>query len=265
MVDKNDALAREVDEELRREQLQKLWERYGTYVLAAAVAIVVGVGGFKWYEQRQIAAAQAAGSRFEAATNLVADGKADEATKAFDEIARDGPAGYAVLAQLREAGVLAASGKSADALAVYEQLAQSSSADPLLRDFARLQAASLRVGQADWTEMQNRLNPLIGDRAPWRYLARELLGIAALKAGKTAEARTTLEAMVADPMVPASLGERARQLMSQVVTAEQAAAQPPPAPPAETAAPAAAAAAPAEPPAEASKPAAQKAPAKGKK
>ena len=161
----------------------------------------------------------------------------------------------------------AGAGKSAEALASYEQLANSSNADPLLRDYARLQAASLRAGQADWTEMQNRLNPLIGDKSPWRYFARELLAVAALKAGKTAEARSTLESMVADPVVPASLAERARQMMSQVVAAEQAAL---PAPPPEPDAPAAASAAqpaqaPAQVPSAQGKPADTKAPSKGKR
>ncbi len=224
MADNQDSLIREVDEELRREQLTKLWEQYGTYFLGAAAAIVVGVAGFKWYEQRQLQAAQAAGARFEAATNLVADGKLDDATRAFADIAKDGPAGYATLARLRAAGGLVTAGKTAEAVAAYEALGVSTTSDPLLRDFARLQAASLRAGQADWTEMQNRLNDLAAEKAPWRHLASELLGVAALKAGKPSEARKALEPLVADPGVPAGLAERARLFMSQVVAAEQAVA-----------------------------------------
>src|SRR5262245_64677426 len=52
MIDQRDSLAREVDEELRREQLLKLWEKYGTYVVAAIALIVVGVGGVKYYQYR---------------------------------------------------------------------------------------------------------------------------------------------------------------------------------------------------------------------
>ena len=32
----------EVDEEVRREQLKKLWDRYGIYLIALAVLVVVG-------------------------------------------------------------------------------------------------------------------------------------------------------------------------------------------------------------------------------
>jgi hypothetical protein len=223
MVDKNDALIREIDEELRRERLAKLWERHGTWLLVAAAAIVVAVAAFKWNEQRQIEAAQLAGARFEAASNLAAEGKADEALKAYSEIAEKGPPGYGALAALRHAGGLAQAGKTAEALAAYETLSRNGEADALLRDFARLQAAGLRLGQADWTEMQNRLNDLAADKAPWRHFARELMGIAALNAGKADEARKVLEPMVADPALPQGVAERVRVLMGQVIAAEQAA------------------------------------------
>ncbi len=227
MADQNDALIREVDEELRREQLAKLWERYGTYILGAAAALVVGVAGYKWNEQRVVKEAQSAGARFEAATNLASEGKAEDAGKAFADLAKGGPAGYSAISQLRAAGALASADKKPEAVAAYDALAGKADADVLLRDFARLQAAALRSGEADWTEMQNRLNDLTVDKAPWRFLARELLGAAALKAGKLVEARGVLEKLVADATVPQTVAERVRILMSQVVAAEQAASSPP--------------------------------------
>ena len=53
MVDKNDALSREIDEELRREKFEKLWERYGIYVLVAAAGLVLSIGGYQFWEQRK--------------------------------------------------------------------------------------------------------------------------------------------------------------------------------------------------------------------
>ena len=35
----------EVDEDLRRDYYKRLWEKYGKFVAAAAVALVVGVAG----------------------------------------------------------------------------------------------------------------------------------------------------------------------------------------------------------------------------
>ena len=40
----------EVDEEVRRERLMQLWKRYGNFVIAAAVIVVLGVGGWRGYQ-----------------------------------------------------------------------------------------------------------------------------------------------------------------------------------------------------------------------
>jgi hypothetical protein len=219
MVDKRDALIREVDEELRREQLAKLWDRYGLFGLAAAALIVVGVGGYKLWEARQIAAAEAAGARYEAVTQLLAQGKTDDALQEFEAIAKNGPRGYGTLARLQLAGNAARAGKTAEALAAYEALAKDTSVDPLLGDFAKLQAAALILETADWTEMQNRLTPLTGEKNAWRFSARELLGLAAYRAGKLDDAKQVLVELLAEPDVPASIGERARMLMGMITAA----------------------------------------------
>lgn len=223
MAEERDLMAKEVDEELRREQLKKIWDNYGTYIIAAAALIVVGVGGFKWWEGRRIAATEAAGARFEEALSKAAatDGKSEEASKTFGEIAKSGSAGYSTLAQLMLAANAAKAGKTEEAIAAYETSARSTG-DGLVKDFARLQVAALKVDSADWTEMQNRLNDLIADRNPWRYSARELLGLSALRAGKTDEARQTLAPLTTDPMVPASIRERASAMLGAIVAAELA-------------------------------------------
>ena len=222
MADSNDNLLREVEEELRRERLEKLWKQYGNYVIAAAALIVVVVLGYKYLEQVRQEAAEAAGAQYAAAMILKSDGKKEEAAKAFETLAKEGPSGYQALARLQLAGLLNEQGKPAEALAVYELLAKDGSADSLLRGFAALQAASLRVGEADWTEMENRLNDLAADDSPWRYNARELLGLAAFKAGKHDEARKILEPLLADEKTPQGVVDRVQVVMGQIVATELA-------------------------------------------
>ncbi len=87
MADDDDSLLREVKEEIRREQMEKLWQRYNGLIFGAAALIVLAVGGYKYLETRRIAAEQAAGAEFAAAENLSDDKKKAEAEKAFDKIA----------------------------------------------------------------------------------------------------------------------------------------------------------------------------------
>jgi len=223
MIDQRDSLAREVDEELRREQLLKLWEKYGTYVVAAIVLIVVGVGGIKYYQYRTTVAAEAAGARLAAASRRPGPESNAEAQKVLTEIGSSGPAGYATLARLRLAAADREAGKLGEAAAAYEAIAEGGAGDRLLADYARLQAASLKVDTAGFTDMQNRLNDLAAEGNPWRASARELLGLAALKAGKSEEARQQFQRLLSDRDTPPSIAERARIMMAMLTEAEMSA------------------------------------------
>lgn len=249
MADDRDSLLREVDEELRREQMQKIWERYNGLILGAAALIVVGVGGFKFLESRRIATAEAAGAEFAAALQLSEDNQADAAAKAFEKIAVSGPAGYASLARLHVAGAHAKAGRTAEALTAYQSIINDSASDGLLRNFAQLQVASLKVGEGDFTEQQNRLKPLAGEDSAFKITARELLGLSAFKAGKLDEARKHYEPLLIDPKASRAIQERVKIVMGEIARAESGTASPVKAAVPDATSPAPAAPADAKPPA----------------
>ena len=225
MVDRTDTFLREVDEELRREQLAKLWQRYGMLVVGGAVLLLASIGGYKYWESRRIAGIEAAGVRFEAATQLIAAGKTDEALKQFEDIAKAGAPGYQTLARLHVANARIKAGKPEEALPLFDALGKDVKVDQLLRDYAALQAAMLRLDAADWTEMQNRLTPLLGESSPWRAMAREAMGLAAYKAGKADEARKYFEETLGDRLTPPSVTERAMLMLALLTDAEAAKAE----------------------------------------
>ncbi|HUJ36776.1 MAG TPA: tetratricopeptide repeat protein [Hyphomicrobium sp.] len=228
MANQDENFLREVEEELRRERFERIWKEYGTFILAGAALIVIGVLGYKYVENRRLTAAQTTGQRYEGAVDLASSGKDGSAEKEFAAIVAEGTGGYPELARLQLAGVLLKQGKKADAIAAYDELAKSGT-DPLLRDYAALQAAGARLGEADFTEMQNRLTPLMADTSPWRYSARGLLGVAAFKAGKPDEARTVLTPLLVDQKTPPSIAERAQIVLAEIAAAEigkKAAAEP---------------------------------------
>ncbi len=233
MADKKDEidiqsqlLLRELEDEHRRAQLEKLWKAYAPYALGVAIAIVAGVGGFKVWQNYATGRAEAMGARYEQAMRLSETGKADEARAALTAISQSGT-GYAALARLQAAAADVKAGRKTEAVATYDLIAAENGFDQMLRDFARLQAAILRAGAADWTEMQNRLNDLVRDGNPWRFSARELWAVAAIKAARPDEARRSLEQLLADRNTPPSIGQRAQIMMGEIVAAELAGPVPP--------------------------------------
>jgi hypothetical protein len=89
-----------------------------------------------------------------------------------------------------------------------------------VENFAQLQVASLKLGDADYTEQQNRLTPLAADGSAFKITARELLGLAAFKAGKFDEARTYFEPLLIDPQASRAIQERVKIVMGEIARAE---------------------------------------------
>lgn len=203
----------EVDEEVRREQFKKLWERYSTLFVALAFLIVAGVAGWRGYQYWQDKKAAETGAKFTAAALLAEQGKHEEAEKAFARVAGEGTAGYRVLARLREAAELAARDPKA-AVAAYDDIAASSSTGQPLKDFAAVRAAMLLVDSAPLAEITRRLEPIAAAGAPFRHSARELLAFAAWKAGDTTAMRKWTTLIRADQETPQALRQRVEVLLS---------------------------------------------------
>ena len=208
---------REVDEEVRRDQALKFWAKYQNALIALAIVIVAASGGWRFYQNRQRAEAEVAGAQFENAVQLSHDGKAAEADAAFQDIIKQGPSGYALLARFRGAADVADADR-AKAVAIYDTLAGDANVPPLFRDIAKLRAAMLRVDDADQAEVKRRLEPLTAVAAPFRNSARELLAYSALMAGDLDTAGHWLDAIVVDPQAPASLRQRADTLLGLVAS-----------------------------------------------
>jgi hypothetical protein len=211
-----DNIFREVDEDLRREQMTALLDKYGVYMLiggAVIVAIVGGYNGYSWWAAKRAAEN---GAAYYQASQLVEAKKNPEALKAFSTIAAERSGGYRTLAELEVAAIHAQEGRKADAVAMYDRIAQSG-ADATLRDFARLQAATLRLDEADRAEMVRRLEGLNTDNNAWRYSARELLGLAAFRSGNAGESEKIFSQILGDAGAPAEIRKRAEAMLALLV------------------------------------------------
>jgi hypothetical protein len=205
----------EVDDEVRREQLKKLWDRYGNVLIALCVLIVVGVGAWRGYEYWQNKQAGQTGIAFEQAVTLAEAGKHKEADAAFAKIAATGTTGYRVLARLREAAELAQTDRKA-AVSAYDAIAADKSVGPVIDDLAGIRAGLLLVDTATYPEMRQRLEPLTASDRTFRYTARELLALSAWKTGDAEAARKWTDMLIADPQTPAGTRSRA-QILSELI------------------------------------------------
>jgi hypothetical protein len=206
----------EVDEEVRKERLQRVWTQYGHYIVALAVLIVVGVGGWRGYEYWEGKRAAEAGAQFERAAALADDNKNSEAEAAFSKIAGDAPAGYRTLARLRAAAVLSETDAKA-AVAAYDAIAADGAIDISFRDAASLRAGMLLVDTAPFDEVRRRLEPMAEPGRTFRHTAREMLALSAWRNGDATAARRYVDMIAGDAETPQ--GTRARVEMLSALLA----------------------------------------------
>ncbi|MGY8662647.1 tetratricopeptide repeat protein [Bradyrhizobium sp. UFLA05-109] len=203
----------EVDEEVRREQLKKLWDKYSIYFIALMVLIVAAVGGWRGYQYLEAKKAAEAGAAFEKAVELSEQNKHAEAEAAFTELAAKAPGGYRTLARLRAAAEAAARDPKA-AVKMYDDIAADSSAGAEQQALAKLRAAGLLIDTAPYADIQQRLEASAEAGSTFRHSAREMLALSAWRNGDAAAARKWLDAIAEDGETPQGLRSRAEALQA---------------------------------------------------
>jgi hypothetical protein len=203
----------EVDEDVRRDQLKKLWERYSIYIVAGALLIIAAVAGWRGYQYLEAQKAAEAGAAFDKASELSEQNKHAEAEAAFAKLAASAPSGYRTLARLRAAAEVA-SRDPQEAVKMYDDISADRGVDAIDRDLARIRSAGLLEDTASYPDMLRRLEPATAAGATFRHSARELLAFSAWRANDTAAARQWLDMIANDGETPQGLRSRAEALQA---------------------------------------------------
>jgi hypothetical protein len=203
----------EVDEDVRRDQLKKLWDQYSIYIIAGALLIIAGVGGWRGYQYLEAQKAAEAGAAFDKAVELSDANKHAEAEAAFDELAAKAPSGYRMLARMRAAGEVASRDPQA-AAKMFDDIAADRSVGTEQQNLAKIRAAEMLLDTASYPEMLARLEPFTTPEATYRHTARELLALSAWRANDMAAARKWLDLIGNDGETPPSMRSRAEAMQA---------------------------------------------------
>jgi hypothetical protein len=212
-LSQSDEFVREVEEDLRKDYYQRLWDQYGRYAVALGVALVLAVAGFVyWRDWRERQREQTSLAFAEALAN--AQTNPEQAANALGALADSASPGMAALARLNEAALLVRKGDREAALKVYDALAAEARADPVLRDLGTLLGVTHRIDTDDPVGLSQRLAPLTAEGNPWRHAALELTAVLAVKMGDKAKAVELYRKIADDPGAPADIRGRAAEMLA---------------------------------------------------
>ena len=213
----------EVEEELRKDEYNRLLRRYGPFIVAVIVAIVAFTGFLEYQKYAKDKAARATSASYVAASDAAAAGNADQSIAGFLDIADKAPAGYAGLSLVRAATLKLEGGDSGEAVRLLDQAATTFETQRH-KQLAQIKAAYILANDGAYSDVINRIGPLMEKDAPYEFLARELMGFAGLKSGDETLAREQFGYLESIPGVPPTIKERAKQNLSLMRTAAAEAA-----------------------------------------
>ncbi len=207
----NEAFYREVDEELRREQMRGMLARYGGLAIGAALAFLVAIGGYLWWQNHRQSQAETQAEIFATVLDEVQQGKIEGVGARLDQIAKEGNSGYRIQARLLKAGIAAQTGRPAEALAIYRTIASDDDVPQLQREAALIRQTELEYDRLKPELVIARLKPLAVQDNPWFASAGEMVAIAYVRQGKPQLAAPIFKALAADTKVSQPVRLRASE------------------------------------------------------
>lgn len=209
----DESFFREVSEDLRAERFKALWERFGAYMIALVVLIILGTVAKVGYDHWSASKAAASGDAYLAALQLADANKPDAALKALKDVEASAHGDYPALATLRAASIKANKGDTKGAIADFQKIGGDNGVPPAIRDAARIRAAYLLVDNGTYQQVEDAVKGLYDADNPFRSSAREALGLSAWKAGDTKTAQKWFELIAGDNAAPAGAARTANLML----------------------------------------------------
>ncbi len=206
----NDALLREVDDAVRRDDMMSFWSRYGRLVAAAVGVALAGYGGFLLWLSYQHGIAERSSEDFAVMLKSASGAQLDQAN--YDKLTKSGSDGYRSQAELVKAALASGKNDARAAVASYDAIRADASSPAPIKDLALVRRTALEFDTMKPQAVVDALKGLAVPGNPWFGSAGEMTALAYLKMNKKREAGDVFASVNRDTTVTESIRLRAGQM-----------------------------------------------------
>ena len=222
----NETFLREVDENLRRDQLRDFFKTYGNWLVAALVLFLAASGGLIWWKQHRVEQHEVEVEKLAQAYKDVGTGNSAQAPQQFDELSKSGSKAVRASAMFARAAVALQQNDTNLAINTFKSIAADSGLPKPYRDAALIRQTALEFDKIQPQDVITRLAPLAKPGEPWFGTAGEMTALAMIKQGKRQEAGQLFAAIAKDKSVPDTIRARAVQVAGSLGVDASTAFQP---------------------------------------
>jgi hypothetical protein len=210
--DTNKAFLREVDEELRRDQLAGFWTRWGRWLGVGVVVGLLALAGYLFWQHRRTVQAGEQGETLQAAFDKLANNNPQAAAGQLATLAGSDRDGYRALALFTQADVLLQKQDLKGAAAKFAAVAGDASLPAAFRDLALIRQSAAEFDSAKPQVIVDRLRPIAVPANAYFGSAGEMLAMAYLRQGRRDLAGPMFAQVARSADAPASIRQRAVQM-----------------------------------------------------
>lgn len=212
----NEAFLREVDDELRRDELMAAWRRWGRLGVSAVLIGLALFGAWLWWRGHSEQTAGVEGEQLQSAYDQITAGQTPQANATLTDLAGSRRDGYRALAKLAQGDLLLQRNDTKGAAAKFAAIAADTSLAQPFRDLATVRQTTIEFDGLPPQTVIERLRPLAAPGAPWFGSAGELTAIAYLRQNRRDLAGRLFGQIARADDVPASIRQRAVQMASSM-------------------------------------------------
>lgn len=206
---------REVDEELQRERLRALWQKYRFAVIGLVVGVLLTTIGTEIYHSWRQKVSLSESDSFENAAVLAYTGETDKAVEILKQLAADGKTGYAPLAEMKLAGIYFAQNNNEAAVESLNKV-MNSNAPEQLKAVATIAYVGQMFETQDTTKLQDMLKPYLTGASNFVGSAAELSAALYLKENNETAAIDVLNQTINNPKTAPAVKQRLTELLSVI-------------------------------------------------
>ena len=204
----SEPLEDEVNEELRRQQLKSIWDRFGIYIIGFAFLIILSVGGNEIMNYLNNRLSQRESIAFDNALNLIEEGNDNIGLDQLIKLT-ESKTGYKGLAFFRLSSESLSNGNPREALDYLKKASLDKTLTKSLRVFAKIKAGLILVDNGNASEVDILLKEVIESGGPFSFHAKEILALALINDGRDLEAQEIFQEIANDASAPKVLARRA--------------------------------------------------------
>ena len=207
-----DALLREVVEDVKNEQFQQFWNKYGLYIIIAVAFVLTVTISFEsiktWKEKKN----QNISDTYSIALALHNQGRLDESLELYNSLAQKNSGIYDDLAKIQIANIYLEQGKKDSASDVLDTMIKSSDTVSQMKKLAVLKLVSYKLdSNASTDEINELLNIIAEDNSD---IAKEFTAMLYLREDDITKAKDEYKKIISSENAPEALKHRALDMVN---------------------------------------------------